>query len=713
VVVSLVDVRYDAAMTKQSPSARSSKSSRRPVAVDDLLRLRIPGDPQPSPDGSRVLFTLRETDPTKPGRSRRSLWIVDVDGRRGAKPFTAGPRDGHGRWSPDGSRVAFIRADEAPGTSNGGKDRPQIWVMDADGGEARQLTALPAGDLAGFKWSPDGKQFAISFRPADAAFTEAAAVARRDSGASEPPRVIDDIWYRLDGDGYFAGQRHALHLIDALTGETRLLDDRDALGAFTFDFAPDGRTIAITTNRHKRAMYEPWRSEIVLIDVASGKGRPLQGLPEGPKHLVLWSPDGRSIAWTGRADREDGLYSTENLLVWCADVKGDTAQKIRCLTGDDDHCLMAAILSDTSDADFGPCVQWTRDSKRLLMKLGVRGQGHVFSVPAAGGTLKKHTRGGGDHSLGCVAVGGARVGMVVSDFTAPPEVAIADVTDGPFRVRTLTRFNRAWCDEVTLVEPISHTVRAEDGHSSQLWVMRPPTNASGKSKPKRGPAVVMVHGGPHAQYGEVFFHEMQVLVARGYTVLFGNPRGSKGYGRDHCAAIRGAWGDRDWADVLAYLEFAQDDHAIDPNRIAISGGSYGGYMATWAIGNTTAFRCAIADRCVANLLSMAGNSDHPDRPDGYWPGAVWEDWEQRWEMSPIRHIGNAKTPTLLIHSEGDLRCNVEQAEQVFTALSTLGVPTRLIRYPASTSHGMSRNGPPDLRRHRLDAMLEWLGQWMD
>jgi len=203
-----------------------------------------------------------------------------------------------------------------------------------------------------------------------------------------------------------------------------------------------------------------------------------------------------------------------------------------------------------------------------------------------------------------------------------------------------------------------------------------------------------------------------VLAAAGHVVVFSNPRGSKGYGEEHCTAIQGKWGAADWTDVQAVASFMEQHPAIDPQRIGIMGGSYGGYMTNWAITHTDRFAAAITDRCVANLVSMAGSSDYPLVPGEYWPGNPWDDNQEIWQQSPIRAIRNVTTPTLVIHSEGDLRCNVEQGEQVFAALKMLGVPTRFVRYPRETSHGMSRCGPPDLRIHRLGEILAWWSKYL-
>ena len=226
------------------------------------------------------------------------------------------------------------------------------------------------------------------------------------------------------------------------------------------------------------------------------------------------------------------------------------------------------------------------------------------------------------------------------------------------------------------------------------------------------PCVLEVHGGPHGMYTSSVFFAMQLLAANGYVVVFSNPRGSTGYGEDFARCIDGDWGNKDWHDIQEVTKFAKSLPFVDPNRVAIMGGSYGGYMVNWAIGHSDEYKCAITDRCVSNLLSKSGNSDYTFIPNGTWPGAAYDDWEVLWDRSPVKHLKNCKTPTLVIHSEGDLRCNVEQGDQIYTFLKMQGVPTRYVRYPATTSHGMSRAGPPDLRIHRLKEILRWLEEWL-
>jgi len=678
------------AATRRKPAVARRK---RPIAVDDLLKFRPVSTPRISPDGSRIVFVEKHIG--EKNQYVTNLWMVDTAGGE-PRQFTSGNRDRAPQWSPDGSQVALVRAED--------KRCPQIHLLPAAGGEAVALTTFPEGSLGEFRWSPDGKLLAVSFRPQHADWTQEAEKTRKETGASEPPRVIDDWWYRLDGDGYFGAQRYALYLVDVATGRHRKLYAKDTMGGFSFDFSPDSRQLVVATNRDKKAMIRPWKDELLRIDVTTGRAVGIDGLPEGPKTCVRWSPDGKTIAYAGRTGR-DGSYSVENLeLFVCHPTRGAA----RSLTAGEDHCLLAVSIGDTSEAAFAPVLEFAPDGSRIYFRLGIHGETHVASIPTGGGPLAMHTRGALDLDMGNLSSDGKRMALTLGTTTKLAEVAVAECSAKQFRTKILTDLNGPLLARREVVAPESHWIEAEDGHKVQVWVVRPP----GATSRRKAPAVLEIHGGPHAQYGSGFFHEFQTLAAAGYVVFYANPRGSKGYGRDHCAAIRGKWGTADWTDVRAVIRFMQQQAYVDPDRMGVMGGSYGGYMTNWTIGHCRDFAAAISDRCVSNLVSFGGNSDFVEAPDDYFPGNSWDRPEARWEQSPMKYMGRAKTPTLIIHSEGDLRCNIEQSEQVFSALKLRGVPVRLVRYPRSTSHGMSRMGPPDLRMHRLEQILGWWEKYL-
>lgn len=666
------------------PKAKPKKSKRL-IKPDDLKSLHLVGDPQISPDGKSIVFAKSHVG--EKNDKVTNLWLVPTGGGE-ARQFTSSGKDGGARWSPDCKKIAFTS----------GRDKPsaQVFVLDVAGGEAVCLTKFPEGSIGGFEWSPDGKKLAVKFRETEKEWTEEASEERKKKGLSTPPRVIDEVWYRLDGDGYFNTARYKLFIVDVESGEHKVTYDKDSYGWFDFSWSPDSRTIAIAANTSKSPFHTPWKDRLYLHDTKTGKTAIVKNQVDGSCNTPRFSPDGKKVAFAGREGR-DPLWGAMNVHLFVVDIK--TGKK-KNLTGDTDYCLEAATLSDTREAGFGANFAWTQDSKTILFSLGWRGETHVASVPASGGDVKVLTSGAKE--FGFASIEGNSLGMTVGSWDRPNEIAIGKLASGKLTVTNLTDFNAEFFAEIELAKPQAFTAKAADGWEVHGWVLRHP-----RTKAAKAPAVLEVHGGPHAQYGVPFFHELQLLAANGYVVAYANPRGSKGYGEAHCNAIKGDWGNRDWADVEAVADYLAARKDVDAKRMAIMGGSYGGYMTCWAIGQTTRFKAAITDRCVSNLVSMAGNSDFPDVPDTYWAGNAWDDNDTMWSQSPIRYVRNAKTPTLIIHSEGDLRCNVEQGEQVFCALKTLGVPTRFVRYPSSTSHGMSRSGPADLRIHRLEQILTW------
>jgi dipeptidyl aminopeptidase/acylaminoacyl peptidase len=682
---------------------RRTRNRRRPsktrlIRADDLRHYHFVSDPQISPDGGTIVFVKKHVN--EKNEYVTNLWMVDALGQTEPRQFTSGGKDSHPRWSSSegGPLIAFIGGRE--------KTKPQIYTIPAPGsgggGEAIALTNFPEGAIASFKWSPNGSMIAVSFRATDPEWIEDAKKSRKDKGLSDPPRVIDDWWYRLDGDGYFNAQRHHLYIVDATTGAHRKLYDKDAMGHFTFDWSPDSRKIVMATNRDRKAMIKPWKDELVIIDVSSGKLKRLDALPDGVKYGPLWSPDGRHIAYAGHLGK-DGLYSVENVELWVCDADGRNA---RSLTGRENYCLMSIAISDSSEVRFSPSFLWSSDSKRLYVQIGWHGESHIASIPTRGGKLKFHTGGARVHTLGSASADGKSLTFTMGTATVLDEVLVSHLS--PRRVIKLTDFNGPLLSQLNLAQPQAAWVKSTDGARVQTWMLKPPNYKRGK----KYPAVLEIHGGPHAMYGVGFFHEFQLLAAQGYAVFFSNPRGSKGYGQNFCAPIKGAWGGKDWDDIQAVTMFMKSQRVVNPKRLGVMGGSYGGYMTNWVIGHTNDFAGAITDRCVSNLVSMLGSSDYIEEPDRYWQGNSWDRPEAVWNQSPLKYFGNAKTPTLIIHSEGDLRCNIEQSEQVFSALKLLNVPVRLVRYPASTSHGMSRNGPPDLRVHRLNQIAQWWKQWL-
>jgi dipeptidyl aminopeptidase/acylaminoacyl peptidase len=357
-------------------------------------------------------------------------------------------------------------------------------------------------------------------------------------------------------------------------------------------------------------------------------------------------------------------------------------------------------------------MHWSPDGLGLFVQIGRLGETQLGYASVEGG-VKLLTEGHHSISIGNVSGNGKRIAATFGTATKLSEIAVleGELATGTCYPHILTDLNHAFYEEIEVLEPEALSIPTTDGLILHGWVLRPAPDSAGVKRP----AVLQVHGGPHAQYGWTFFHELQCQAAAGYVVVYTNPRGSTGYGEAWTSAIQRDWGNKDWQDIQAATRWMQEQPDIDAERIAIMGGSYGGYMTNWAIGHSKAYRCAITDRCVSNLVSMAGNSDFPFNKNGYFRGIAYgdlKDIELLWEQSPIAYFKDVNTPTLIIHSAGDLRCNIEQGEQVFSALQQEKVDSRMVRYPESTSHGMSRSGPPDLRLHRLGEILSWLGKYL-
>ncbi|MCH7904202.1 MAG: S9 family peptidase [Armatimonadetes bacterium] len=667
--------------------------AKRPITAADLLKIQFVSDPQMSPDGSRVLFVKTHVDKDK-NKYVGNLFTVDVESGE-VKQWTQGEKPGGmGRWSPDGSSIAFVagRVDSSS----------QVFILPTEGGEARKLTSLPEGAIGEIKWSPDGLRIAFTFREVAEDRTSKASKERKEKGGSPPPWEIDELWYRMDEDGYFGGQRFKLYVVDVATGEHRMLYGKDKLGFYSFDWLPNSSGLAVAHSAHRKEPLLKKPNDQVYIVPLNGKVKMISGLAKGPKGNLKVSPDGKQVAFLGDHIQEE-VWGMRNTRLYVAPMRGGGQ---RCLSERSDFCLATYTLSDTGAGGEG-VLEWAPNGKSIFVMAGTEGTAQIGKVSVARGGVKLLTEGQHVLAPGSTSADGKMMALTRGTTTSPAEVAVFDGEE----VRVLTDFNKQLLKDIEISKPVGTWVTSADGTKVHTWVMKPPRFKRGR----KYPAVLEIHGGPHCQYGWAFFHEFQLLAAQGYVVVFSNPRGSKGYGEAFCEAIRRDWGNKDWADVEAVKDWMASRSYVNTKKMGVMGGSYGGFMTNWAIGHTNDFVGAITDRCVFNWTSMAGNSDFPLNRDDYFGGCAWgplKNIEDLWRQSPCSSFDKVKTPTLVIHSEGDLRCNVEQAEQVFYVLKSIGVETRFVRYPANSSHGLSRNGPPDLRIHRLGEIVDWWKRWL-
>ena len=677
----------------------------RPITAEDLFSFKLPEDPQLSPDGKEVAYVVMQMDP-ETFEYRRSIWIAAVGGGT-PRSFTSGYQDSCPRWSPDGNYLAFLRAPstQTKPTSREELDRgvgkPQIFVIPVHGGEAEQLTFMRHG--AGLPvWSPDSSTILFATGTGDPDDAEVDTMALQ--GKTLPRvRTITEMAYRLDGSGFTYDLRSHLFTIPASGGDPRQLTDGDWNDGSPA-WSPDGSRIAFASDRSE----ERWRwsaDSIWMLDLADGSSSRLTDETLGCM-APTWSPDGDMVAFLASPRRHGSGHS--DLYTVTARAEGE----MRCLTSDFVPNCHDTCISDMRAAHGGTHMYWS--SKGEIYFLGsVRGTTHVYAARAESGQEPRPVSSGRLHVYGfSLDTDGTTMAIGVSDPLTPGDVytlpAAGRTAESTMAATRLTNLNADMLAEIELADPREFSFRGADGWELQGWVMRPV-----RSDPEeRLPAILEIHGGPSAMYGSTFFHELQLLAARGYAVIYSNPRGSTGYGRDFAAAVQLDWGGKDYEDVMAGIEAAVEAGGIDSERLGVAGGSYGGYMTNWIVGHTNRFKAAVTMRCVSNVASFFGTSD-----TGWWLavdeiGATpWENLDLLMQHSPITYVANIHTPLLILHSDNDLRCPISEGEQLFISLKYLRRETRFIRFEGQT-HDLSRNGHPRSRLIRLNEIAGWFDHYL-
>ena len=643
---------------------------------EDIYELANAGDPRISPDGSRVAFVVTAID-RESNEYRGAIWVVPLDGSAEPRRFTSGERrDSTPRWSPDGTWLAFA--------SNRGEDKTpmNLYVIPAEGGEARKLTDQKES-VEEIVWSPDSKRIAFLARVRDAAYEE-------EDDKKRMPRRFTRVFHKLDTVGFTGDRRTHLFVVDLAGGEPK----QQTHGDFEHGgaaWSPDGKRIVVGGLRDER-----WDVELVnrlySVDVDRDvEPKALTG-DDGSYGDPSFSPDGGRIAyhWTP----EDGTYPHHSQIGVMNADGGDPK-----------------LLTTSLDLQCGPYPDsrepvW--DGDRIVFAVEDGGNLHVYAV-AADGSSEPERLLDGERVISAFDLREGKLAYVASTHTTMRELYVG--TDG----RRASNVGDAFTQGRELAQPERFTAVSADGYEVDAWIVRP----AGFDPGKRYPAVLTIHGGPFSQYGTGFFDEVQVYSAGGYVVLFSNPRGGSGSSEEHARAIRGpvngagpGWGTRDYEDVLAVVDTALEKFDfIDPERLGVIGGSYGGFMTSWIIGHTNRFKAAISERAVNNLLSMFGSSDLFWVFEQQFGGPMWENVDVYLERSPSTYAQQMDTPLLVLHSEQDLRCNIEQGEHLFTLLRLLGKDVELVRFPAE-SHELSRGGSPIHRVVRFETILEYFGRYL-
>ncbi len=665
----------------------------RPLVPEDLFRFVVPEDVAISSRGDELYVVEQSIDQEK-NTYRRHILAVDRDTLQ-SRPLTHGPQDSTPRPSPDGRHLAFLRRVD---------DWQQLFLMSFAGGEPRSLADWDR-DAANPVWFPDGQSLLVEVDLEDRelpATREAHAKNEEKRGLkdkyTQDVRYITRIFYRLDTAGYLDHTRHR-HLV-RLSVDMRRDPEVLTHGAFHHSQAaihPNGTSVAYQSNRQEDPDMNPYE-DLFLLDLQSGQekqitdGRGSYGAPQ-------FSPDGRWLYFFGHRYTE-GFYTQTKL--FRVSVNDGTPGRPELIWDPGDHDFGNEAIDDMH-AHGAPSLRLgiSPDGNRLIALVSSRGSVQPAEWNVAEQRMRWLTEGSrviygwaSDRSL-------SRFVLLQADAESPGDVFAAQYDGHRFDMRRVTHYNQELLNELAVARPQHFTFQSQPlGEEMDGWYLLP--NGVGPH-----PLALEVHGGPMTMYAPTFFFEFQMLVSAGIGVVFTNPHGSRGYGEPFCSSIKGAWGQEDFRDVMAGLDRALSTKLFDEKRLAILGGSYGGFMTNWAIGHSERFRAAVTMRSVVDEFSFFGTSDVGYLDEWEWDTTPWQNPQRYLEASPFMSVSKMHTPLLIIHSEEDYRCPISQAEELFAALKRLGREVAFARFPGE-SHELSRSGKPWHRVKRLELIREWL-----
>jgi dipeptidyl aminopeptidase/acylaminoacyl peptidase len=678
----IVAVGFIAILASLLPANARAEAPAKPLSVQDVFNLQLATDPQISPDGKRIIYVRRFSDIMTDQR-HSNLWMVNADGSE-HRPLTTGNfNDGSPRWSHDGRQIIY--------TSNrdGG---PQIYRRWMDSGQTAKLTNLTAAP-DGIAWSPDAQWISFTMMvPEKAPSLIQMPAAPEGAKWAEPAKVIDRLTYRFNGAGYLKSGYTHLFVVPADGGTPRQISTgKFHHGGAAFQsseavWTPDGKYLLMSANRHAEFESDPLNSEVYEFTVADGSVKALTSR-KGPDNSPEVSPDGKQIAYVGFDDRYQG-YQVRQLYVMNRD-------------GSDSKLISGAFDNDVQ------APRWSPDGAGVYFTSAVHGNTGLYFCDLEGHTRKLV----GDIGSTTSAYGGASTFSIANNGTfavthtrpeVPGEIAVGNkATPGP---RVLTSVNKGLLSGRTLgqVEEIWYE-SSKDHRNIQGWIIKPP----GFDPAKKYPLILEIHGGPFANYGDRFDLEKQLMAARGYVVLYTNPRGSTSYGGEFGNLIHHAYPGDDFADLNSGVDAVIARGYIDPEQLYVTGGSGGGVLTCWVIGHTTRFRAAVTVYPVINWYSFVLTSDIGAWIYKYWfPGLPWDNVAHYEKRSLLSVVKNVKTPTMVLTGEADYRTPMSDSEQYYQALKLLGVESVLVRVP-DEPHGIQ------VRPSHHMAKILYIVTWFD
>lgn len=690
----------------------------RGITPEDYYAMEFVSDPQISADGKLVAYVVTRIDRAQ-NRRNSSIWLVAADGSRAPWQFTTSPQSSNSpRWSPDGKWLAFLSSRPAEGTGNpavmvptsfgssvpvassspaaansptpaagptppaaagaasgaapSDQARNQIYVLSMMGGEARRVTNFKNG-VSSFQWSPDGTRFVVASRigPSDL---------RPESKDRSDVRHYKNLSYKFNDTGWFDDRRTHLWIVDFRTGNTKQVTEGNDWNDSDPQWSPDGTRLAFVSNRTGKEYDDDRNTDVWVMSAEGGPVTKISDHDEADSS-PRWSPDGRTIAFTGE------IHERDHPKIWLAPATGGVASALAA-----------------NDLDLIPGrMEWAGDGKSLYFETGVKGENHLFRVDLATKSVSPVTAGA--RAVRNVDFNWPNKSIVylANDFKHMDDVYAADLSGG--KEHRLTNLNAALWSQLQLAEVERFTYKSADDWDIDGFLAKP----VGWQEGKKYPLILSVHGGPAGQYGVDWFHEFQIYAGKGYAVLYTNPRGSTGYGQKFERGIVNEWGGKDYQDVMNGLDSALKRYPwIDAERMGVTGGSYGGYMTNWIVGHTNRFKAAVTLRSVVNFISDEGTRDGAYGHEPDFNGNLFQKFDLYWDRSPLKYAQNVRTPILILHSDNDYRVPLEQGEQWFRALKHFGANAEIVMFPRE-NHNLTRSGEP---RHVVES-LNWQLYWFD
>jgi acylaminoacyl-peptidase len=643
----------------------------------DVFRVQVASDPQISPDSSRIVYVRNSADITS-DRRVSSIWIINADGT-GHRALTTGAySDTSPRWSPDGTRLAFV-------SDRDGKS--QLYIRWMDTGEIAKLTDLE-NPPAGISWSPDSKQIVFtSLVPA--APLKIATMPSAPEGAkwADVPKIYEDLIYRFNGPGYLKPGYSQIFIISADGGAPRQLTTGNfphgpsagEFGGSYASWAPEGKSLIVSMNGTPNFEYEPLHTEVFEISAADGSIKQLTHR-NGPNDSPAISRDGKFIAYTGFDDRYQG-HQTSHLYICDRD-------------GSNPRVLASALDRDISSP------RWSADIKGLFVSYADRGDTKLAFVLLDGSSkvLADHLNLGGSFSTSK----NDSFAIQYDTPSDPGDVATASLSNPKLNVLTALNRELFTAKKIGAGEELWYE-SSFDHRKIEGWIIKPPDFDANK----KYPLIIQIHGGPFSNYGDRFDLNAQIWAASGYVVLYTNPRGSTSYGEEFANLIHLSYPGNDFYDLNSGVDAILARGYIDKDNLFVTGGSGGGVLTCWMIDRTDRFRAAASLYPVINWYSWTLTSDLPSFGSLYWfNGNPWDKTDEYMKRSVISLVKNVKTPTLLMTGEEDWRTPISEAEQYYAALKLLKVESALVRFPGEP-HGLSRRPS-----HQI-AKIVYTQNWFD